>query len=106
MSNPIFVEESPQVMAVGEAIIWVFDFADVGTLDPSAAGVTLAYDQSGADVSSSVLSGAAALSGSQISAKKFTPASEQRYILIQPATVDGNTVYLACKFNCFQAKNG
>ncbi len=102
----IWVKESPQEIAVGEAIAFIFEFADVGAADPSAAGVTLAYDQSGADVSSAVLSGAAALSGSQVTSKKLTPASTQRYILIQPATVDGNTVYLACKFNVIDAKVG
>ena len=104
--NLIWVEENPQVMAVGESIAWIFEFADIGVANPSAAGVTLAYDQSGADVSATVLAGAAVLATSQITAKKFTPASAQRYILIQPATVDGNTVWLACKFDCFKAEVG
>ena len=106
MNNLIWVEESPQTMAVGESIAWIFEFKDVGAADPTVAGVTLAYDQAGVDVSGTVLAGAAVLATSQITAKKFTPASAQRYILIQPATVDGNTVWLACKFECFDPKYG
>ena len=104
--NLIWVEESPQTMAVGEAIAWIWEFKDVGAADPTVAGTTLAYDQNGIDVSATVLSGAAVLATSQITGKKFTPASAQRYVLVQPATVDGNTVWLACRFECFEPKVG
>ena len=104
--NIIFVEESPQVMSLGEAIAWIFEFADVGTADPSAAGVTLCYNSSGADVSSSLLSGSASLTGSQVTAKKFTPLTAGSYVLLQPATIDGNTVHGACKFEVMDVKYG
>lgn len=106
MSKIIFVEENPQGMALGEAIAWKFEFADVGAADPSAAGVTLAYDSSGADVSTTTLSGAASLSGSIVTAKKFTPLTTGDHVIIQPATIDGNTVYLACKFNVGDVSRG
>lgn len=98
MMDDIFVTESPQGMALGEAISWKFDFAEVGLADPSAVGTTVAYNESGADVSSTVLSGAASLSGSVVTGKKFTPTAVGRYVIVQPATVDGNTVFLACRF--------
>jgi hypothetical protein len=96
--SELFVKESPQEMALGEAISFIFDFALIGAADPSAAGVTLAYDHTGADVSATVLSGAASLSGAQVTAKKFTPLVATRHTVVQPATIDGNTVFLACVF--------
>lgn len=105
MSRIIIVEESPQDIAVGEAIAYIFDFKDVGAADPTAAGTTLCYDQNGVDVSSTVLSSATSLTGARVTAKVFTPASAQQYTLLQPATVDGNTVYLACRFNAFVVKD-
>jgi len=103
--NVIYVKESPQLMAVGESIAWIFDFADVGVANPTAAGITLAYDGNSVDVSATVLSGGTVLAGSKITCKKFTPASAQQYTLVQPATVDGNTVYLACRIEAFKPQN-
>jgi hypothetical protein len=104
MSDDIWVKESPIGLALGEAIAYVFDFADVGAADPSAAGITLAYDALGEDKSSTVLSGSASLSGARVTAKKLTPASAQRYTLIQPATIDGNTIYLGVKIDVYDPK--
>jgi len=97
----IWVEESPQEMAVGfEAISWIFDYAFIGGGAPSAASDTIVYDDDGADVSGDVLSGSTSISGSRVTSKKFAPASAQVYTMLQPVTIDGNAVILGCKFRC------
>lgn len=87
----LWVEQDQQSMAVGEAKAFSIDYTDIGT--PAAAGTVTAYDASGTDKSSTVLSGAASLTGAVVTLKLFTPASAQVYRLINTVTISGNTVY-------------
>lgn len=87
----LWVEQDQQSMAVGEAKAFSVDYTDIGT--PASAGTVTAYDAAGVDKSSTVLSGAASLSGAIVTLKLFTPASAQVYRLVNAVTISGNTVY-------------
>ncbi len=100
------VDESPYDMVLGEYAAFEFDFADIGENDPSSYGSTLAYDATGVDVSSSVLSGLPYVNGAKIVSKKFTPATAQQYVLMQGAYIDGNLKYLVCVIPVTDAKYG
>ena len=88
-SQDVWVDQTPKYMAIGEAMSFTMDFADVGT--PTSPTVT-AYNAAGTDVSSTMLSGSASVSGTIVTLKKFTPSSVQTYRLTVSVTVSGNTV--------------
>src|SRR3990170_2776278 len=88
-SQDVWVDQTPKYMAIGEAMSFTMDFADVGT--PTSPTVT-AYNAAGTDVSSTMLSGSASVSGTIVTLKKFTPSSVQTYRLTLSVTVSGNTV--------------
>lgn len=95
----VFVEQTPKYMAIGEAIAYTIDYADIGT--PSSAGTVTAYDATGADVSGAVLSGSASLAGDIVTLKRFTPASAQTYRIFNTVSIGSNTIIAALDVICY-----
>lgn len=95
MSNVsnLWVKESPKGMVVGEKKSFIFEFEDVGT--PASVDSYTAYDHDGTDVSSTMLSGANSISGTQVTAKLFTPTPADTYRLVMAVVISGNTVLQA-----------
>lgn len=90
-TKDLWVEQTPQPMAVGEAKAFRIDFSDIGA--PTAVNSLTAYDATGADVSGATLSGSNSISGGIVTLKKFAPASAQTYRLVCSVTIGQNTVY-------------
>ena len=95
----VFVTESPQYMAIGATRSFGIDYAAIGT--PTAVVSCLAYDATGTDKSTTVLSGVASIATTVVTTKLFTPASAQLYRIVVIATVLGNAVPGAIDVNCF-----
>src|SRR5512139_3361593 len=90
MVDETVVTQSPKTMAIGESIAWTFDFSDIGT--PASLTSFLAYDATGTDKSSDVLTGSSSITGDVVTGKIFTPASAQTYRLACKVVISGNTV--------------
>src|SRR3989304_10360152 len=88
-SQDIWVDQTPKYRGGGEAISFTMYFADVG---PPTSPTVTAYNAAGTDVSTAMLSGAASVSGTIVTLKKFTPSSAQNYRLTVSVTISGNTV--------------
>jgi hypothetical protein len=86
----LWVTTSLKRQAIGEAIAYSIDYTDVGT--PGAAGTVAVYNSTGGDLSSTLLTGSASLSGNTVTLKLFTPTTAGYYRLINTVTISGNTV--------------
>jgi hypothetical protein len=92
-ASDLWVSQTPQFMTLGEAKAFAWDFAAEGT--PSSITSLTAYDATGTDVSTALLTGSNSLSGAVATGKKFTPASAQNYRLVMVVVISGNTIYSA-----------
>lgn len=93
----LWAKDSPVPIAVGEAIVYTYDFADVGT--PSAVLSEIIYDENGEDAG--MLSGSPSIAGTVVTASKFIPTAAGRYRYRVSITISGNTVFGLCDFYCF-----
>ena len=89
------VSESPLTQGGDEQIAYSFDFTAQGT--PSAPAVTLYDLTSAADVTATLLSGAASVNGNVVTAPTVKGLTAGRtYKLTCLATVDGNKISYFC----------
>ena len=104
MKNEVWANESPVDIALGEGIVFTYDFSSVGTV--LAVVDEALYDGDGADQASSLLSGSPSVASDVVTASKFTPDEAGRFRYRVSVTIGGSTVFGLCDFVCFDPSEG